>query len=71
MLGTLCVAACRVLVRNRLRTGTTIVLLPLFLDLMLRLGKVLKNERLVQMQPELQQLQREVLFSQPVSRMAG
>ena len=37
MLGTRCAAVGGVLVRKRLRTGTTVALLPLFLDLKLKL----------------------------------
>ena len=56
--------------------GSTIVLLPMFLDLILMFPpeaprKVLENERLVQVQLELQPLQHEASFSQPVLQIAG
>ena len=79
MLGTRCAAASGVLVRNRLRTGTTIVLLPLFLAPRIKDNgsprkhpeKVLESERLQQALHEPQQPQHGGFSSHPVSRTAG
>ena len=76
ILGTRCAAAGGVLVRNRLRAGTTIALLPLFLDLTLKFPAEAPRESPGEWNGRLEQTlheprQREESSSQPVLHTAG